>query len=1385
MGQLPAVARLLTLLGALTLLHGAGGCQRMSQSHPPGVRGAVASTGSCEGVPAWQADAGAGARPFAAGDRVQRLGQVYACTEWGAGGFCNQAAFEPGTADEHLWRDAWELEGSCTVPGATFAGNRLTLQMPGPQPAGAEATITGTLRCGGPNPAIRTFTAAWGETINVDDLGRCEYQLFVNASGNQLPRNTPVVIPMTESGNQLVTFSPVFHAPVNLSQLVLAPGVKISTFATGLRQPRQMAMGDKVLYVGSGSIDVFAYESKVADFIYALPLDAAGNPTTPHLLQTKLSEPHGVAFRDGDLYYSTAGALYRIKDVDAHLDDPQAEMLMRFPADDSRMPLPTSGFDYRTWHQKHPLFFNPNDPSDSALYTAVGTPCNVCMVPQDDRYGSIIKYDIASNESTALARGVRNSVGMAWHPDSGELWFSDNNRQYIDNDDEINRIKRQSEFFGFPYVLGKSTIGFTEAEYKDPQQPNDRLLLPGAILSDLAPDEIDIRRQSPPVHTTAASSAPLGIHFWKHYPAPAGGHQLLVAMHGAGTVEDPGSDVRMLTIVNNTVVHEVPLIAGWRPPGGPSSGRPVEFLELPDGSLLLSDDVAGIIYKITYDPADLPQTTLTLSATSSAPPPEVADAKLMGILIEPSGKQRAVRLSWGAPPLELKGLPPGNYTLQLRDAGSWVPVQREHRFTLSDGGPSTSIAMDYRPPVAVEADIVISAPEKPANVDSPSWTVHVKTTGQAGAGTMVNVPWGQQYRHRIGNGQYTVVFPYFANALPEPTLATTRIDEDSGDQTVSAPTYTVVPSLGKVVIEEKCASCHPRTSWDDGAMAEKWETAGVSALINKIQSMGVVGHCDTECARATASYLRSEIWGDFLNPPDPVGTRQVRLLATDEYVHAVRDVLKVAVNKADIPAESTYKEFKYPAPAAEGILRKDALYQYYLLARRTAQAVDLIAVGYNSSNPAEFVSSIGRLLFRRPLHPDEAARYLAALNTADGDMEGPRLMLASMLMSSSFLYRHELGQLVEGNQYQLDGYEIATALSFAYLGTTPDDALLNKAESGGLATTQQISDTAAAMMRSPAGQEQFARFVRYYSRTLQDIGEKEGLPASLIESMAQEQAMSMRYLIGEGSGNVKDLFNPAYTFLNQELAQHYGIQNVSGDQMRRVEIPAGGQRGGLMHMGRFQTIQSGQDNTGLIGRGFRIREQFFCHVFGTPIATPGDPQFPNHGVTMRYRWDLINGKYASETCWNCHKFVNDTGGSMENYDWTGKYRTEEFAVNPPYTADKVQLDATLDFRNGADTGYWGTNLSEARGIAELIPTNQSAMGCLADGYLRYTMGTEVGKNLIALQGQLRRELMKDGDLRRMLVDIAASPAFVRRVESAPARRRLPSTYSHPGAEVQP
>lgn len=321
-----------------------------------------------------------------------------------------------------------------------------------------------------------------------------------------------------------------------------------------------MAMGHNVLFVGSSAIpeNTFGGRTAIANMIYALPLDpGTGRPTGIHVVASGLEEPHGVAYRNGDLYFSTTGKLYRIPNIDnVYANAPTPEVVLNFPADDNRVRIPmgSPGMTARVWHQKHPLYFNPRDPNDPAIYTAVGIPCNTCMFPGEPRYGSILKYNLDTKQSTVLANGVRNSVGFDWNPVTGNIWFSDNNRQYIPNPDEINFINpsQRNPHYGVPYVYGRGTFGFTQAEWDEPNKQAAFQFIRGAELSDIPLDEIEPTDYIRPAHELASNTAPLGVKFWGGYPGgPDGAQKLLVALHGGGQEAKPGLEVRMLSIQNN------------------------------------------------------------------------------------------------------------------------------------------------------------------------------------------------------------------------------------------------------------------------------------------------------------------------------------------------------------------------------------------------------------------------------------------------------------------------------------------------------------------------------------------------------------------------------------------------------------------------------------------------------------------------------------------------------------------------------------------------------------------------------------------------------------------------------------------------------------------
>lgn len=603
------------------------------------------------------------------GDQVQNVGRHFEC--WrdeeaplgvGSWQWCRQAGYNPGLPagnGANIWPDAWKDLGEC----GGFEGNRLTLNFttlqgrasiakPVPGVADADQVVTGVLRC---KADAIPISAKSGETVHLDNLKACDYQLVMNVADGFVPLNTPRIISFqsNEGEEQAVTLK--YRPPVQVSKLSGLPGIKIELFAQGLIQPRQMAMGKNVLYVGSSAIPSYVYDGKIADMIYALPLDSAGKPTGIYVIASGLEEPHGVVYRDGDLYYSTTGGLYRLRDADAHYQDPSPELVFKFPADDSLFPLPpvASGSSTRIWHMKHPLHFNPLDPTDTGLYTAVGTPCNLCMIPADPRYGTLLRYDTVTGKAQILARGVRNSVGFDWNAKTGEIWFTDNNRQGFPNPDEVNRISGPGLHFGVPYLFGKGTPGFTDEEFRNPgviQPP----LVQGAIVSDKSLEQVDPKDYVPAAFELGTNTAPLGLKFWDGYPATAHTQPMLVAVHGAGTAERPGMDIRLVTVQGGTrVVNQIPLINGFiQDPerfdvyclDNSCVGRPVDFLELPDKSLLVSDDVAGVIYRVWYDPVGLPDTQLTLRPMLAASP-ELESEMASGTLISPDGNTRLFHMS--------------------------------------------------------------------------------------------------------------------------------------------------------------------------------------------------------------------------------------------------------------------------------------------------------------------------------------------------------------------------------------------------------------------------------------------------------------------------------------------------------------------------------------------------------------------------------------------------------------------------------------------------------------------------------------------------------------------------------------------------------------------
>lgn len=371
-----------------------------------------------------------------------------------------------------------------------------------------------------------------------------------------MPGRTGIAIAGFAAGLLLAGTASADDFDARLAQIELPDGFRIEVFADKVRNARSMALGDKgTLFVGT----------RRRGEVHAIPL--TGDSTTGYkagpvaTFVEDLNMPNGVAFRDGDLYVSEVSRILRFKDIEDRLDDPQYEVI----ADD----FPT--VRHHGWKY---IAFGP----DGKLYVPIGAPCNVCNEPG---YAVITRMNADGTGREVFATGVRNSVGLTWHPETGVMWFTDNGRDWMGDDIppcELNRAPEPGMHFGFPHCHGE--------DVPDPDFAKDRTCA----------------EFTPPVRELGPHVAPLGLEFYTGEVFPAGyrGH-LFIAEHGSWNRTEPiGYRVMLVRVEGAAATSYEPFAEGWLQ-DGEAWGRPVDVLMLDDGSLLVSDDQADKIYRITYE----------------------------------------------------------------------------------------------------------------------------------------------------------------------------------------------------------------------------------------------------------------------------------------------------------------------------------------------------------------------------------------------------------------------------------------------------------------------------------------------------------------------------------------------------------------------------------------------------------------------------------------------------------------------------------------------------------------------------------------------------------------------------------------------------------------
>nr|WP_319266734.1 PQQ-dependent sugar dehydrogenase [uncultured Draconibacterium sp.] len=338
-------------------------------------------------------------------------------------------------------------------------------------------------------------------------------------------------------------------------EINLPDGFKIHVYAEDVDNARSMVLGDKgTLFVGS----------RTAGKVYAvIDEDQDYQADQVIVIVDNLNQPNGVAFLNGDLYVAEISKIWKFENIEDHLDSPPAPVLI---SDD----FPTDG--HHGWKY---IAFGP----DGKLYVPVGAPCNICL-SEDEIYASISRMNPDGSNHEIFAHGVRNTVGFDWHPEDGTLWFSDNGRDWMGDDlppDELNRAPAAGIHFGYPFCHGSGIA--------DPEFGNQRNC-----------DEFNF-----PVQDLGPHVAALGMLFYTGEMFPDEyRNSILIAEHGSWNRSTPiGYRLTRVELNGNMATSYETFADGWFQNGSPW-GRPVDVIQMPNGSILVSDDASGTIYNITY-----------------------------------------------------------------------------------------------------------------------------------------------------------------------------------------------------------------------------------------------------------------------------------------------------------------------------------------------------------------------------------------------------------------------------------------------------------------------------------------------------------------------------------------------------------------------------------------------------------------------------------------------------------------------------------------------------------------------------------------------------------------------------------------------------------------
>ncbi|TMP41134.1 peptide chain release factor 2 [Pseudoalteromonas citrea] len=558
-------------------------------------------------------------------------------------------------------------------------------------------------------------------------------------------------------------------------------------------------------------------------------------------------------------------------------------------------------------------------------------------------------------------------------------------------------------------------------------------------------------------------------------------------------------------------------------------------------------------------------------------------------------------------------------------------------------------------------------------------------------------------------------------------------------------TQTDPVARGMQLYKTGCAGCHGSEAGGLGSFPALDTERDIQTMIDIITTTmpyGTPSACDEQCATDIAAYLQT-LWPvslacDPTLTPVAYGARQLKILTQTEYQNTVEDLLGVNFLVSDGLSPDSQIGFFINNTHAN---IQPSNYSNYLLvaeelshwAAENSFSPALNCTAINEACANSLVDELAPQIFRRPLTQDESQSYklIATGFFHNGDIEaGMKLALEGLLSSPQFIYRHELGEQnpanseLDSDAFELTSWEMATFLSYTFTGSTPDQLLWQAAERDEL--RDEVNIIAHANRLAGNAKSVLGNFVSSWLGTgnlevaTKDQNVYPGF-AQLVPAMKAEMSETFSYIMTQPDENFSSLYNANFTFVNQQLADHYNIAGVTGDELQKVDTT---ERGGILANGAFMSRWAEVNESHPILRSVRVRRRMLCQDQPDPPAGTFEAReqrlaelsdmLQDPATTNRLKYHSLT---EGQPCSSCHeKYINPMGFGMEDFDAVGKVRSND--NNGNIIDASGTLYAPQKYSEVSDS----VAFNGAKQLGAVIADLPSAQSCLSQQMFRYVMG---------------------------------------------------------------